>query len=240
MPDIVGSEIKFIRLNEHDLIGQYLNVGSFEGHVLDAASGLLTNKAPGIVLDIGANMGSFTIPLAYHNPAFHFMAFEPQKMVYYQLCGNLALNLVQNAATYNFGLGKTYAEMMIDVPDYRFETNIGAFSLDEEVRRHDDYLCRTNGNLQQRIIIHTLDSLQISDIRLIKIDVEGMELDVLMGGMETIKQNSYPPIVFEAWQHKAWFAPRRAELYAFLQDLGYEITCEGEDNYAIHKTEVIS
>jgi len=155
-------------------------------------------------------------------------------MVYNQLCGNLAINLLSNVEAHNFGLSKVTKELDIEVPDYRTETNIGAFSLDEEVRSHDDYLCKTKGNLQ-KIMLYTLDSLRISDVRLIKIDVEGMELDVLMGAMDTIKNNNYPPILFEAWEHKDWFLPRKKELCDFLESLGYEITNMGEDNYAIHK-----
>jgi hypothetical protein len=122
----------------------------------------------------------------------------------------------------------------VNVPDYKNETNIGAFSLDEEVRSHDDYLCKTQG-LQEQIHIRTLDGMTIENVRLIKIDVEGMEFDVIKGGLETIKKNGYPPILFEAWQHKEWFLPRRQELVSFLESLGYEITCTGEDNYAIYK-----
>mgnify|MGYP006278008987 CR=1 FL=1 len=236
MPDIVGQEIKFIRLNEHDLIGRIMERGFFEGHVLTTACKLLEGAMPGVILDIGANMGTFTVPLAYGNPQFYFVAFEPQRMVYNQLCGNLAINMISNVEAHNFGLSKTQQEIDVEVPDYMTETNIGAFSLDAEVRSHDDYLCKTKGNVQ-KIMLYPLDSLGIKDIRLIKIDVEGMELDVLMGGIETIKRNNYPPILFEAWEHKDWFAPRKRELCDFLESLGYEITNMGEDNYAIYKGE---
>lgn len=236
MPDIVGEEIKFIRLNEHDLIGRIMQKGFFEGHVLATACKLLDGKPTGVILDIGANMGSFTVPLAFHNPQYYFVCFEPQKMVYHQLCGNLALNLISNAEAHNFGLSKVQGDLNVELPDYKSETNIGAFSLDEEVRSHDDYLCKTKGNVQ-KVMLYPLDTLGIRDIRLIKIDVEGMELDVLMGGIQTLKNNNYPPILFEAWEHKEWFAPRKQELYSFLQDLGYEITNMGEDNYAVYKGE---
>jgi len=236
MADIVGQDIKFIRLNEHDLIGRAMQVGFFEGYVLTKAVELLKGKEPGIVLDIGANMGSFTIPLAFYNPEFHFVCFEPQRMVYNQLCGNVAINNLHNVEPYNLGLGTENKSIIVQVPDYTTETNIGAFSLDDEVRSHDDYLCKTKG-MQEQIHIRTLDGIQIDNIRLIKIDVEGMEMDVIKGGIETIKRNGFPPILFEAWQHKEWFVPRREALVKFLEELGYEITCTGEDNYAIYKGE---
>ena len=76
------------------------------------------------------------------------------------------------------------------------------------------------------------------DVRLIKIDVEGMELEVLKGAVLTIQAHDYPPIMFEAWTHKEWFQPKRQELISFLESLGYEIHNMGEDNVAIHKGEV--
>jgi FkbM family methyltransferase len=236
MPDIVGNDLKFIRLNDKDLIGKCMSVGYFEGNNITKASELLYGNTDGVVLDIGANMGSFTIPLAYHLPHFSFVCFEPQRMVYYQLCGNVALNSLRNVRTFNQGLGEHDEFFRLPVPDYSQEENIGAFSLDEEVRNHDDYLCKTNGHAEQ-IVIAPLDSFQIGNVRLIKIDVEGMELSVLKGGIETIKHNNYPPIMFEAWTHKDWFLPRRKELFEFLENLGYEITQMGEDNIAIYKGE---
>lgn len=236
MSDIVGKDLKYIRLNDKDLIGKCMENGHFEGYVVMKAVELLKDVPNGVVLDIGANMGTFTVPLAHYNPQYNVVAFEPQSMVYHQLCGNLALNGIQNVKAINLGLGERDELVQVNVPDYTQEENIGAFSLDEEVRGHDDYLCKTTGKVEM-IEIRTLDMFQIGGVRLIKIDVEGMELSVLKGGLETLKHNKYPPILFEAWQHKDWFLPRRAELYKFLEDLGYEITCTGEDNYAIHKGE---
>ena len=236
MADIVGKDIKFIRLNDKDLIGRCMEVGFFEGHNVAKAAELLAGRENGVVLDIGANMGSFTVPLAFYNKQFNYVCFEPQRMVYYQLCGNLALNGLTNVHAVNKAVGEKEDMIYTSVPDYSEEENIGAFSLDFDVRQHDDYLCKTRG-LLQRIDIDTLDSFQIGGVVLIKIDVEGMELSVLKGAIETLKHNNYPPILFEAWQHKEWFAPRRQELYKFLEDLGYEITCTGEDNFAIHKGE---
>ena len=236
MSDIVGQDLKYIRLNDKDLIGRCMETGHFEGYIVMKAVELLKDIPNGVILDIGANMGTFTVPLAYYNKQYNVVAFEPQSMVYHQLCGNLALNGIQNVKALNLGLGERDELIKVTLPDYTSEDNIGAFSLDEEVRSHDDYLCKTSGKVEM-IEVRTLDGFQIGNVRLIKIDVEGMELSVLKGAVETLKHSNYPPILFEAWQHKEWFLPRRAELYKFLEDLGYEITCTGEDNYAIHKGE---
>lgn len=231
---IVGNEVKFLKISDTDLINNVMEQGFFEGHVLETAASVLKNGDRGVILDIGANMGSFTVPLAYYNPQYDFIAFEPQKMVFHQLCGNFAINKLRNAQAFNCAVGSERTAFDITTPDYDEESNIGAFSLDKEVRDHDDYLCKTQG-ATERIDVYTLDSFCIKGIVLIKIDVEGMELDVIKGGLETLKMNGYPPILFEAWTVKEWFLPRRQELMKFLEDLGYEIISGGEDNLAIYK-----
>ena len=234
---IVGDEVKFIKISDTDLINNIMEQGFFEANVLQTAVNVLQGIQRGTVLDIGANMGSFTIPLAYYNPQYTFIAFEPQRMVYYQLCGNVAINKLNNVLVHNVALGSERTQFLLDMPDYENESNIGAFSLDKEVREHDDYLCKTSGVKQKVDVFKLDDKILDTDIVLIKIDVEGMELDVIKGGLELLKNNNYPPILFESWESKPWFKPRRQELFEFLEDLGYEITSFGEDNLAIHQGE---
>ena len=71
------------------------------------------------VLDIGANMGTVTVPLAKALPQYQFISYEPQKHVYYQLCGNVALNDLYNVDVRNKALGSTYKNFWIDMPDYQ-------------------------------------------------------------------------------------------------------------------------
>jgi hypothetical protein len=73
-----------------------------------------------------------------------------------------------------------------------------------------------------------LDSFGLKDIGFIKIDVEGFEKEVLLGALETLKENNYPKILFESWGDwkEREGVPARAireDLFRFLESLNYKI-----------------
>jgi FkbM family methyltransferase len=216
-----------------DLISNALKQGGYEIEVFAIAQKILQKHKDGVVLDIGANLGSFTLPLAKTNSHLTFHAFEPQRIVYYQLCGNTLINGLDNVYNHELALSVLSDSVTVQLPDYSLETNIGAFSIDEEVRENE-YECQTADKFVS-IQTEPLDDLNYINVRLLKIDVEGHELEVLEGGIETIKRNNYPPIIFEAWTWKPWYQEKRTLLFDYLKDLGYEIT-EGinSNNLAQH------
>jgi FkbM family methyltransferase len=193
---------------------------------------MLIDKPDGLVLDIGANLGTFCVPLAQKIPQLKFHAFEPQRIVSYQLCANVVINSLENVYIYELALSNENASIDLAMPDYTAETNIGAFSIDKEVRENE-YECSTV-NTTDRIDVAPLDFLTLDNIRLIKVDVEGHELEVLQGGIETIKANNYPPIIFEAWDWKPWFQEKRKTLFDYLEGHGYKIEQLGNNNLAWH------
>jgi FkbM family methyltransferase len=218
---------QYLVFKGNDLISNALKQGGYEIEVFAIAQQILQKHKDGVVLDIGANLGSFTLPLAKANPHLTFHAFEPQRIIYYQLCGNTLINGLDNTHCHNFGLSNQRDRFDIELPDYAAEMNIGAFSIDPQVRE-TEYECPTKG-ATETIVVFPLDDGQHKNVRLMKIDVEGHELEVIKGAYKTLKENNYPPIIFEAWDWKPWYANRREELFDYLKDLGYEIT-EGKNS----------
>jgi FkbM family methyltransferase len=223
---------QFLVFKGSDLISNHLRKELYEDDIHQLALKLLINEPSGTVLDIGANLGTFCVPLARKIPKLKFHAFEPQRLISYQLCANVIINSLDNVYTYELALSNKDVSIDLEMPNYAAETNIGAFSIDSEVRKNE-YECSTV-NTTDRIDLIPLDFLTFDNIKLIKIDVEGHELEVLQGGFETIKRNNYPPIIFEAWTWKPWYQEKRQEVFKYLTDLGYKIRELGENNLAQH------
>lgn len=231
--------IKYLLFDTNDLISNHIkHFGVFDETILNIANVALTHlkktKNSGIILDIGANIGTFTLPLAKIFSEFNFEAFEVQSTVFYQLCANIILNSLENVTAHNFGLSENNESFMKNSPDYNKERNIGMYSLVNEynnlLRGEETGFSTKTVNIECR----KLDSLQYgNDIILIKIDVEGMELSVLKGAAGTIVNNNFPPIFYEAWHHP-WFIEKRMAVDDYLKNIGYQITYFGDNAYAQH------
>lgn len=163
----------------------YIKNGLFENRLIQWAK-QFCNKDKNF-LDIGAHTGTYSICLAKY--VKNVYCFEPQKMTYYALCGGVALSGLTNIECYNVGLGSDHQK---GSQKLNVISNDGGGSS----------MCDVQDVLREETInVITLDSLNISNIGFIKIDVEGNELDVLKGGINTIKQSCNPHILFESNDH---------------------------------------
>lgn len=220
-------EARYMLFNTNDHISKVLyRSGQWEEYLLTISRFLIDGKDAPIILDIGANLGAYSIPLAksIQSKGGVVYGYEPQKSIYYQLCGNVVLNRLDNYEASNFALGEQSGSIDIPYIDYDNHENVGAFSL---IKDHRDKLgvekyCNYKKYITTPMI--TLDSIELpKSPSLIKIDVEGYELNVLKGGTKFLERHCYPPLLFEAWVEE-WFAQERTELLGFIAKLGYEIT----------------
>ena len=190
-----------------------------------------------VVVDVGANLGAFAVPLGGHiqkrGGTLH--AFEAQRMVYYQLCANLLLNGLGNCFAHHFAIGRETGRIDVPVLDLSRERNIGSLSLDPTIRKMQGTLS-TLSNHSESVAMRPLDSLDLPKASLVKIDVEGMELDVLQGAQNWLRQSGYPPLLFEVWgDYMPGYIEKRERLKAFVRtELGYHIDQLGELAVAQH------
>jgi FkbM family methyltransferase len=227
----------YLLFSTPDLItNTLLQTGTWEPNLVAITSMFCGGVDAPLVLDIGANLGAYTIPVAkaLQKMSGTVVAFEPQRIVYYQLCGNICLNRIDNVFALNQAVGET--EAMVEIPriDYKNFTNIGAFSIERKYRElNGSEASMLSGGEPIRVI--TLDKLSLPERpAFIKLDVEGSELRVLKGGMNFLRKNLYPPVLFEAW-HESWFIEEKAALLTMFRELGYGVTpIGGYDHLAQH------
>jgi len=156
--------------------------------------GVEKTKRFGTAVDVGAHVGFWSCAMA--DKFDKVIAFEPVKDNY----DCLVKNVPDNVKTYNYALGEKSKRIGLynPAPD-----NSGAW----EHKDGDEYS------------VHSLDSLEfVEKIDLIKIDVQGMEMAVLEGAKNKIKQ-SHPVIITEIPKGEA---QRSDEVQFILFELGYD------------------
>lgn len=153
------------------------------------------------VVEAGANIGTHTLPLArLVGPGGKVWALEPQQLVYQILCANLALNEIENVEPLHAAAGTVSGNTLIPRVGYGTNINFGAIS---------------TGAGTDQVPVLTIDSFALKHCKLIKVDVEGHEIEVLKGAAQTIAR--LRPCMFveddRPNQHGA--------LMALLRDYGY-------------------
>lgn len=170
--------------------------GNYPNEVLLQIARLFVNRQS-IVLDVGAHIGTFAIPIA--SAVAEVIAFEPSA----EACTLLSRNAGQNHVKLRLICSALGREKGTGTLIVRNISNAGANTL-------------VSGG---SIPVTTLDA-EVSDVDFIKIDVEGMELEVLRGGVQLIERTR-PVILFEVnlaqlRAHKT--SPRALECFFMPRD----------------------
>jgi len=162
-------------------------------------------KEGDLVVEAGANLGTHTVLLArLAGPKGAVLAFEPQPMLHQALCANLALNSITNVMAERCGLGNRAQTLHIPVVDYGSKDNFGGIGLD---------LVEEGEPVQVR----RLDSYGLGACSFIKIDVEGMERQVLEGASGTIQ--ALRPMMYIENDRRG----NSPELIELLRAMGYAL-----------------
>lgn len=186
---------------------------------------------PGVVaIDCGANIGVHAIEWGRRMTGWgEVMAIEAQERIFYALAGNIALNNCFNVRAIHAAAADADGVMRIPTPNYLERASFGSLELKplarpENIGQAIDY--RPEAMTPVRAL--KLDSLELPRLDLLKIDVEGMEVDVLRGSAKAL-QAQRPILLVE--HHKS----DRALMTRMLTELGYEIHDTGGMNLlAIH------
>ena len=216
---------------------QYLQTASFDAdEVMSAVSLLHLRKqyfGEGVVaIDGGANIGSHAIAWGIEMTYFgEVLAFEPQERIYYALCGNITINNCFNVRALHAALGNpsqdTTQNPTIEVPILNYATNSSFGSLELRQRENNEYIGQPIDYARtQKVPLISIDSLNLPRLDYVKIDCEGMEIEVLNGAMKSIQKHK-PILQIEVIKSNP------QEIISLLKD--YEIFPFGINFLCVHK-----
>ncbi len=198
-----------MKIDISDYIGHYLYFG-FKDDEIEALFNLC--KEGSNVLDIGTNIGWVAHNLAQISRTGLVYGFEPDPFNYDRCAENIALNNFKNLTVFPIGLGANQASAGMQV---RTPSNLGGNRV------------TLMGAPNTRVVkIRRLDDIelvqQLSKIDLVKIDVEGYELNVLRGARKTIETH-HPVLFIELDDNNLKDQGDSASaLIQFLFDCGYQ------------------
>ncbi|MCC7101423.1 MAG: FkbM family methyltransferase [Rubrivivax sp.] len=161
-----------------------------------------------VLVEVGANAGYLTVPLARMvGTSGRVVAFEPQPAIHRLLCANVALNGLPQVDCVHAAVGAGEDVVEVPVIDPAVGGNFGAVSLVDVV----------DGARTAAVPLVSLDRAcgGLERLDVVKIDVEGMELEVLKGARELIGR--FRPVLVPENDR----ASRSAELVAHLLSLDY-------------------
>jgi FkbM family methyltransferase len=209
-------------------------LGNYDAREIALLSRLV--QPEGVVLDVGANVGFYSIGLAYRSRAQRIVAFEPVPENFARLAYHVECNaLAARVTPVNVALGNRCGHVEMHMTD-RGKSSTGNAVLVTETNIADrPPSCRA---AMTRLDDYAAEN-EITSCDLIKVDIEGAELEFLRGAGEFVQRTR--PVIFSeynpaaaaefaytfddltdllgSWRYQTFCAPpRRSGPYVQVQD----------------------
>jgi len=173
------------------------------------------NVTSGVLLDVGSNVGFWSLFLASRFPASRVIAIEANPRTYQCLTRNIAINGFDNIVAIGCGVGRTAGSF----PLYLNETgNRGGDTMSAEVGKGKSI------DVPVRPLSDILREAHIERVAFMKIDIEGMEQDVFEDIRDNVERAGWPKAVCV----ETVFCP---DLPRLLGDMGYVRVLSGRENH---------
>ncbi|NEP07639.1 MAG: FkbM family methyltransferase [Okeania sp. SIO2G4] len=195
---------------------------AYESEILQLIGKFLQNGD--CFIDIGAHIGYYSVLAAkivgIEGKVF---AFEPELSNYQKILENISLNNLNNISLFNLAVGSETKQTQL----FFNQDNDGGHAL-WDVGKHPFNQKSLDNQTMQNIQQSTLDDIldrqkDIGQIKMIKIDTEGAELDVIKGAVNTFYQYDVPYIICEINRFGLQqMGTNETELREFMESLKYE------------------
>jgi len=167
-----------------------------------------------ILFDLGANIGWYTTLFGRDGGQCH--AFEPNPQVFSRLIYNCEINEIRKNKLYLNNLAVGDKESVVSFYSFR-NLHHGLSSLSDFGR--DD---KIEIKVEKTTLTEYVFKKDIKHIDIIKVDVEGAELEVLKGSQELLSSGYSPIWVFEMNEETSnAFNYKPSDILMFLKDYGY-------------------
>lgn len=168
-------------------IAQHLfTFGAYERDTQNTILQFLSER--GAFIDVGANVGALALPIAKSRPHVSIVCIEADPRIYRVLQENIARNGCGRIQTVSCVSGPTDGQIVkfYSAPDESF----GMGSIGPQ-------FCSEPIMLEQRSLDSVLTDMNIREVDVVKIDVEGAEVGVLRGARQLLACKRPPAIIFE-------------------------------------------
>jgi FkbM family methyltransferase len=180
---------------------------------------------PKVIFDVGANIGvySFLFSMRYKDAKIY--SFEPVVENFNYLVQNIEANNLKNVIPYNFGFYKEEKIMELGVPVY-----------DKDDPRGGTYTLFSQGELTNKVVakFKILDDFilqnNITEIDILKVDVEGSERNMFERGINALKITKMLHIEF--WKQNK---EHKDIMINFLEKLGFKSIRRNHQNFLFKK-----
>jgi FkbM family methyltransferase len=157
-----------------------------------------------IVVDIGANIGAQTLFFAKKvGPEGSVLAFEPRRLTFQTLCGNMAINSITNVHCWNTAVGARQGEIFVPRIDHERAIDLAAIEMGTA----------TSGD---RVPLIAIDDMNLPRCEVMRIAAPGMESAILEGAASLLSR--VKPILYINCQLDP---SQEADLLKQILNLGY-------------------
>lgn len=203
-----------MQVNPHEFIGRAIWAqGVHEISVCEAIA--RCTESGQAAIDVGANVGFMTSLMSHCvGPGGHVMAFEPHPVVFDELAANAERFRARSMAridVHQMALGSEEGYATLECDDAALQENAGTARIRTGSGAHEADNCG-----RKWVRVRPLDALiQGERVSLVKIDVEGGELDVLKGARQALQEGRIRTIVYEDFDFASSGIAQFLEYYGF-------------------------
>jgi FkbM family methyltransferase len=206
-----------------DLITEHVQQhGTWDAHLLPFLEPAA--RRGGVAVDAGAHFGTLSVAMAEHFRKVH--AFEANTDNFNYLCGNAALRPAGRILPHRLALYSAPTELSLAQPERQevvIEAGGDPVSDFRAASNSGGLVFTADGTGIDTVRAVALDSLDLADVGLIKVDCQGADGHVIMGALGTIDR-CRPIILFE-WEERLshLHAVSLADVRTALEARGYRI-----------------